>query len=333
MHSAVLEIQDLTTTFETSAGHFRAVEDISFAIEPGQVFALVGESGCGKTVTALSIMRLLGPAADIKGRVLLEGTNLPLLSDRDMQELRGKQISMIFQNPLNALNPALRIGDQIAEVIRAHGDRETQATRKRSLLRTEDRASKVWEQVVELLRRVRIPAPEESADRWPHELSGGMRQRSAIAMALACSPKVIIADEPTTALDVTVQRQIVLLLEDVRRTRDVGILLISHDIALVAEFAHRAAVMYAGQVVECAEVEQLLSSPLHQYTQALLACVPTIDERRPLESIPGSVPALYDTIVGCRFRNSCSISEQQCAETMPRLREIEEGHWVKCHLV
>jgi peptide/nickel transport system ATP-binding protein len=328
----VLEVDGLTTTFATDRGPFRVIQDIGFAVHPGEVYALLGESGCGKTVTALSIMRLAGPTAALEGRVKLDGSDLLTLSERQMRDVRGDRISIVFQNPFTALNPAIRIGDQIAEAIRAHGDKAALSAR-RSLLRSESRRSQVWAQVVALLRRVGIPDPESAAERWPHEFSGGMCQRAVIAVAVACSPQLLIADEPTTALDVTVQREIISLLDEIRDESQVGILLVSHDFALVAEFADRAAVLYAGQVVERADTERLLRSPLHPYTQALLGCVPALDEDRSVQPIAGSVPSRYDAIPGCRFHPRCSMAEPRCESETPVLREIEKGHSVRCHLV
>ncbi|MFQ6132657.1 MAG: ABC transporter ATP-binding protein [Armatimonadota bacterium] len=329
----LLRVRDLTTTFHTGAGPFRAIEDVSFSVQPQEALALVGESGCGKTVTALSIMRLAGPAARTEGEVHLNGTELLTLSDREMREVRGKRISMVFQNPLTALNPALTIGDQIAEVIRAHEEKGgPHGSRWRWLVGKEDCRGEVWRRVLQLLDRVAIPSPKESAERWPHQLSGGMRQRAVIAAALAGSPQLLIADEPTTALDVTVQGQIINLLNDVREKSATAILLISHDFALVAEFADRAAVMYAGQIVELADTQRVVAAPLHPYTRALLLCVPTLEEQQPLRTIPGSVPARYETIPGCRFRERCPIAAARCEREVPALREIEEGHWVRCHL-
>lgn len=334
LREAVLQVRELTTTFRTSRGAFRAVEKVNFALARREVLALVGESGCGKTVTALSVMRLAGPAARTEGQAFLNGTELLSLSDRDMREVRGKQIAMVFQNPLTALNPALTTGDQIAEVVRAHDGSEAPHTfRARSLLRRENRKSWVWRRVVELLDRVGMPSPAECAERWPHQLSGGMRQRAVIAAALAGSPRLLIADEPTTALDVTVQQQIVNLLNGVRHRSDTAILLISHDLALVAEFADRAAVMYAGQIVELADTNRLLDAPLHPYTKALLLCVPSLEEERRFSTIRGSVPARYDLITGCRFHERCPIAEPLCEHEVPALRQVEEAHWARCHLV
>jgi oligopeptide/dipeptide ABC transporter ATP-binding protein len=330
----VLEVDGLTTTFATDRGPFRVIEDIGFAVRPGEVFALLGESGCGKTVTALSIMRLAGPTAAIEGRVRLDGGELLTLTEREMRDVRGGRISIVLQNPFTALDPALRIGDQIAEAIRAHGAvTQPGGMARRSLLRREDRRGEVWAQVVALLRRVGIPEPDSAAECWPHEFSGGMCQRAVIAVAVACSPQLLIADEPTTALDVTVQREIVSLLDEIRNESKVGILLVSHDFALVAEFADRAAVLYAGQVVERADTERLLGMPLHPYTKALLECVPALDEDRSVQPIPGSVPSRYDAIQGCRFHPRCSLAEPKCGSEAPVLREIEKGHWVRCHLV
>lgn len=334
MATPVLKVDGLTTTFSTDQGPFRVIEDIGFAVHPGEVFALLGESGCGKTVTALSIMRLAGPTAVIEGRVELEGSDLLALSEREMKDVRGGRISIVFQNPFAALNPALRIGDQIAEAIRAHGDAAAlNAAGGRSLLRGESRRSQVWERAVALLRQVGIPEPEPAANQWPHEFSGGMCQRAVIATAVACSPQLLIADEPTTALDVTVQREIIALLDEIRDRSQVGTLLISHDFALVAEFADRAGVLYAGHLIERADTDRLLSAPLHPYTRALLECVPALDEDGSVQPIPGSVPSRYDAIAGCRFHPRCTIAEPACANEVPVFREIEKGHWVRCHLV
>ncbi len=329
--NSILEVEGLTTTFATDQGPFRAVEDISFSVSPRQVLALLGESGCGKTVTALSIMRLLGPAAAIEGSVRLAGRELVALPEREMREVRGERISIVFQNPFTALNPALRIGDQIAEAIRAHGNGGRAPKRRRSLLRGEDRRGDIWQQAIESLRRVGIPDPEVAAERWPHEFSGGMCQRAVIAAAIACSPQVLIADEPTTALDVTVQREIIALLDEIRTDANVAVLLVSHDFALVAEFADRAAVLYGGLVVERADAQQLLGAPRHPYTRALLECVPALDEDHVVAAIPGSVPPRYDLIPGCRFHERCEMADDRCKQELPALQQAQEGHWVRCH--
>jgi peptide/nickel transport system ATP-binding protein len=266
--------------------------------------------------------------------VRLDGGELLTLTEREMRDVRGGRISIVLQNPFTALDPALRIGDQIAEAIRAHGAvTQPGGMARRSLLRREDRRGEVWAQVVALLRRVGIPEPDSAAECWPHEFSGGMCQRAVIAVAVACSPQLLIADEPTTALDVTVQREIISLLDEIRDESKLGILLVSHDFALVAEFADRAAVLYAGQVVERADTERLLGAARHPYTKALLECVPALDEDRSVQPIPGSVPSRYDAIQGCRFHPRCSLAEPKCGSEAPVLREIEKGHWVRCHLV
>ena len=331
MSEPVLTVTGLTTTF-AGEDPFEALTDISFDVRRGEVFAILGESGCGKSVTALSILRLAGPTATTSGHVQLGDTEVLSLSEREMRDVRGARISMVMQNPFSALNPAIRVGDQIAEAIRAHASGTEAAFGKRSLLRRERRNGEVWRRTVELLDRVGIPDAEAAATRWPHEFSGGMCQRAVIAIALACEPELLIADEPTTALDVTVQRETVRLLDDARRERDVGILLISHDFALVGEFADRAAVLYAGQIMEMAPVERLMSRPLHPYTSLLLDCVPDLEHDHELATIPGTVPHRYDQIEGCRFHDRCPMAVDICRTDKQELRELEEGHFVRCHL-
>ena len=332
MTQPVLQVKGLTTTFDGEQP-FEALSDISFAVYPQEVLALLGESGCGKTVTALSILRLAGPTATIRGKASLKGTDLLDLTEREMRDVRGRRISMVFQNPFGALNPSIRIGDQIAEAIRAHAESEdAQLFGRRSLLRREKRSGEVWKRSIDMLRRAGIPDPEEAANRWPHEFSGGMCQRAVIAIALACQPELLIADEPTTALDVTVQREIMGLLGALRQSSEVGILLISHDFALVGEFADRAAVLYAGHLMEMGDVDRLMSRPYHPYTKLLLECVPDLHHDRSLAAIPGTVPHRYDLIPGCRFHERCPDATDFCRSQEPELREVEEGHWVRCHL-
>jgi len=332
MSRPVLSVHGLTTTF-AGRDWFEALSDIGFEVCRGEVFAILGESGCGKSVTALSILRLAGPTARVEGAVELGGANLLSLSEPEMRSVRGGRISMVMQNPFSALNPAIQVGDQIAEVIRAHASaQDAAAFGRRSLLRRERRNGEVWRRAVALLEQVGIPDAANAANRWPHELSGGMCQRVVIAIALACEPELLIADEPTTALDVTVQREIVALLDRIRRERDTGILLISHDFALIGEFANRVAVLYAGQIMEMGEVDDLMSKPRHPYTSLLLQCVPDLGHDRELATIPGTVPHRYDRISGCRFHDRCPKAVDACRTAPQDLRELEEGHLVRCHL-
>lgn len=332
MSDPVLSVHGLTTTF-AGRDPFEALTDISFDLHRGEVFAILGESGCGKSVTALSILRLAGPTARVTGEIRLGSVNLLGLPEPEMRGIRGGRISMVMQNPFSALNPAIRVGDQIAEVIRAHASAEDAAAfGRRSLLRRERRNGEVWRRVVTLLGQVGIEDAADAATRWPHEFSGGMCQRVVIAIALACEPELLIADEPTTALDVTVQREIVALLDQIRRERDTGILLISHDFALIGEFSDRAAVLYAGQTMETADVDDLISKPLHPYTSLLLECVPDLGHDHELATIPGTVPHRYDRIPGCRFHDRCPKAVDACRTDSQDLRELEEGHFVRCHL-
>jgi len=332
MNEPVLTVQGLTTTF-AGGDPFEALTDISFEVRRGEVFAILGESGCGKSVTALSILRLAGPTARVGGKVTLGGADILALTEPEMRDVRGARISMVMQDPFSALNPAIRVGDQIAEVIRAHASEDDAATfGRRSLLRRERRNGEVWRRAVALLEQVGIPDAARAAGRWPHEFSGGMCQRVVIAIALACEPELLIADEPTTALDVTVQREIVGLLDRVRRERDTGILLISHDFALIGEFADRAAVLYAGQIMEMTTVERLMSNPRHPYTSLLIECVPDLGHDHELATIPGTVPHRYDRVAGCRFHDRCPKAVDACRTQPQELRELQEGHFVRCHL-
>ncbi|HJN14236.1 MAG TPA: ABC transporter ATP-binding protein [Armatimonadota bacterium] len=332
MSAPVLSVQGLTTTF-TGRDPFEALTDICFEVRGGEVFAILGESGCGKSVTALSIVRLAGPTARVDGEVRLGNADLLSLDESGMRGIRGARIAMVMQNPFSALNPAIRVGDQIAEAIRAHASAEDAALfGRRSLLRRERRNGEVWRRVVRLLEQVGISDAADAATRWPHEFSGGMCQRVVTAIALACEPELLIADEPTTALDVTVQREIIALLDRIRHERDTGILLISHDFALIGEFADRAAVLYAGQIMEMATVDDLMRNPLHPYTSLLLECVPDLGHEHELATIPGTVPHRYDRIAGCRFHDRCPKAVDACRTESQDLRELEKGHFVRCHL-
>jgi peptide/nickel transport system ATP-binding protein len=322
---ALLEVEGLRTYFFTRAGILKAVDEVSFAVRAGETLAVVGESGCGKSMTALSIMRLVPepPGRIVGGRVVLAGRDLLRLAEPAMRAARGKDVSMIFQEPMTSLNPVLTIGSQIEEVIRLHEDLAKSAAR---------------EKAVEMLRRVRIPEPAQRAREYPHQLSGGMRQRAMIAMALACNPKLLIADEPTTALDVTIQAQILDLMLALQQEFGTAIMLITHDLAVVAETAQRAIVMYAGRKVEEAAVEALFEEPLHPYTQGLLASLPRISgfdgsaaaRATRLKEIPGTVPSLERLPAGCAFAPRCALADARCREARPPLEEKRAAHWAAC---
>ncbi|KJC57371.1 peptide ABC transporter ATP-binding protein [Bradyrhizobium sp. LTSPM299] len=318
----VLDVKNLQTVFFTNSGLFRAVDDVSFSVRRGETLAIVGESGCGKSVSALSIMRLVPdpPGRIVGGSVLLEGTDLLMLDDAAMRDVRGNRISMIFQEPMTSLNPVMRIGDQIIEAVRLH--------RKVS-------HRDAWKQAVDMLRLVRIPEPERRAKEYPHQLSGGMRQRAMIAMALACRPALLIADEPTTALDVTIQAQILALIVDLQKRLGTGLILITHDLGVVAQTAQRVIVMYAGKKVEEATVEALFETPLHPYTRGLMASMPAViglgaktDAR--LTEIPGMVPSLTNLPPGCAFAPRCKLAVDRCREEYPPLHEFAPSHWAAC---
>jgi peptide/nickel transport system ATP-binding protein len=322
-HERLLEIRGLQTEFVTDDGVVRAVDGVDLAIDRGETVGLVGESGCGKTVTALSVLKLIPmpPGRIAGGQILWRGRDLVPLRPQDMQDIRSKEIAIIFQEPMTSLNPVYTIGDQISEVIRLH-----EGVGRRAAL---DRA-------VDMLRLVHIPNPERRVRDYPHQFSGGMRQRVIIAMALSCSPALLIADEPTTALDVTIQAQILDLLAEMKSRLGMAIMLITHAMGVVAETAQRVAVMYAGKVVEEAPVEQLFAQPSHPYTQGLIRSIPRIDaaatRRRRLESIAGMVPSPLDPLPGCRFAPRCPFARGDCIEAVPPLREIAPGHKVACVL-
>ena len=315
---ALLEIRDLHTSFPTPAGDARAVDGVSLSLEAGRTLGLVGESGCGKTMTALSVMRLLPPPAIIRGGAIeFDGRDVLRLSEREMRSLRGAAVAMVFQEPMTSLNPVLTIGDQIGEAIRLH--------------RGVDRATARAE-AIEMLRTVEVPEPARRVDEYPHQLSGGMRQRAMIAMALSCRPRVLIADEPTTALDVTIQAQILDLLSALQRRFGMAVLLVTHDLGVVAERADEVAIMYAGRVIERGAAAEVLRSPLHPYTNALLRSIPRVGtaRQRRLLTIPGVVPDLLHLPGGCRFRDRCPLAIARCAETDPMLREHAPQHWAAC---
>jgi peptide/nickel transport system ATP-binding protein len=316
----LLQVKDLRTSFLTSEGEVRAVDGVSFAIEEGKTLGLVGESGCGKSVTSLSIMRLVAspPGKIVGGEIVYRGRDLLKLRGAEMRKIRGNEISMIFQEPMTSLNPVFTIGNQIGEAIRLHqglGKRETR------------------EKTIEMLRLVKIADPETRVDDYPHQLSGGMRQRVMIAMALSCNPSLLIADEPTTALDVTIQAQILELMKDLQhKLGGMALLLITHDLGVVAEQADEVAIMYAGKIVERAKTKVMFDRPLHPYTVGLLKSLPgTENKGKRLDAIPGVVPSPLELPSGCRFRDRCFKAAGICAEAEPQLLEKEKDHWVACY--
>jgi peptide/nickel transport system ATP-binding protein/oligopeptide transport system ATP-binding protein len=313
---SLLDVRNLSVRFPTRAGPVAAVDGVSFAVAEGETLALVGESGCGKTLTALAVLRLTPPAATVEAQAIaLRGRELACLSGRAMRDVRGKEVGVVFQDPLTALDPVWPVGEQVAEGLRLHEGLGRRAA---------------WSRAVEALREVGIADPGRRASEYPHQLSGGMRQRAMIAAALACRPPLLIADEPTTALDVTLQAQIIDLLLRLREERRLSVLLITHDLGVVAELAHRVAVMYAGQVVESAGVAALFRRPLHPYTRALLSAVPRLGGGgRRLATIDGAVPDPARLPAGCRFAPRCRHALEACRRPQ-ELRELEPGHWVRC---
>jgi len=319
----LLDIKGLKTYFFTEEGVVRAVDGIDLRIDRGETLGVVGESGCGKTVTALSIMRLIPmpPGRIVEGQMVWQNRDLVTLPPAQMRKVRGKEISMVFQEPMTSLNPVFTIGEQIAEAIRLH----ERLGRRDAMAKT-----------VEMLKIVHIPNPERRVKEYPHQLSGGMRQRVMIAMALSCNPKLLIADEPTTALDVTIQAQILDLLNELKAKIGMAVLLITHDMGVIAETAQRVMVMYAGKVVEEAPVKDLFKEPLHPYTQGLLRSIPRIDTaattKRRLEAIPGVVPSLLNLPKGCKFEPRCPHAKPVCKDQEPVLKEMKPGHKVSCWL-
>ncbi|MFY0545825.1 ABC transporter ATP-binding protein [Brevibacillus sp. H7] len=314
----MLEIQNLRTSFIQSGRKLTVIEDVSFSVKAGETLGVVGESGCGKSVTSLSIMRLLGKNVDLSGSIRFQDRELLELTEKQMQSVRGNQIAMIFQEPMTSLNPLHPIGKQISEPLRRHLGLSRQAARERA---------------VQLLKEVGIPRAEEIVSEYPHQLSGGMRQRVMIAMAMACNPKLLIADEPTTALDVTIQAQILELMKRVRQEHGTSILLITHDLGVVAEMCHRVIVMYAGQIVEQADVNSLFNDPKHPYTRGLLNSMPSVKtERERLDAIPGTVPMLHEMPQGCRFAPRCSRAMEICREQNPELLDVSDTQKCRCWL-
>ena len=322
MSDIILKVNDLKTQFRTERGIAKAVDDVSFEIFSGETLSIVGESGCGKSVTALSIMGLIPnpPGEIVSGSIYFQDTNLLDISERKMRKIRGNRISMIFQEPMTSLNPVFKVGAQIAEVLRLH-----QKLRKKD----------AWNKAVELLQQVRIPAPEKRVHDYPHQMSGGMRQRVMIAIALACDPLILIADEPTTALDVTIQAQILKLMDQLRESTGTAILLITHDLGVVAENAENVIVMYAGRIVEKSDVHTLFNNFLHPYTKGLMGSIPGIkatDKNIRLDAIPGMVPSLFALPDGCKFNQRCKDAMDKCFVDEPNLIEKEPGHFVRCWL-
>ena len=319
----MLEIKGLKTHFKTDDGWLHAVDGVDMTIDAGETLCVVGESGCGKSVTAKTVMKLIDmpPGKIAAGRVMWQGRDLVPLGPEEMSKIRAKEIAIIFQEPMTSLNPVFTVGEQIAESLRLHEG----LSRKDAL----DRA-------VEMLRLVRIPTPERRVNDYPHQFSGGMRQRVMIAIALACKPKLLIADEPTTALDVTIQAQILDLMAELKSTMGMAVMLITHAMGVVAEVAQRVVVMYAGKVVEEAPVEELFANPRHPYTQGLIRSIPRIDlaatHHTRLEAIPGTVPKLIDPAEGCRFAGRCRHATPACSAATPQLREVAPGHKVACIL-
>ena len=320
----ILEVKELETSFFTDRGEVRAVDHVNFDLYKGKTVGIVGESGCGKSVTSLSIMRLIPnpPGKIVGGQILYKGNDLLKLNMEQMRKIRGNEISMIFQEPMTSLNPVFTIGNQLIEAIRLHQDLSKSAALTKA---------------VEMLRLVGIPAPDKRVKDYPHQLSGGMRQRVMIAMALSCNPQILIADEPTTALDVTIQAQILDLLRDLQEKVGLAIMLITHDLGVVAEMAHEVIVMYAGTVVERAPVHEIFKNPKHPYTQGLLNSIPVLNKdptgkvkKSRLEPIPGIVPSLLDLPQGCRFQERCKFVTAECKGVEPVLRTLAPNHQARC---
>ncbi len=315
----LLELRDLKTHFHTDEGVARAVDGVSYVVKRGETLGVVGESGCGKSVTALSVMRLIPdpPGRIVQGRILFEGRDLVTLPAEEMRRIRGNRIGMIFQEPMTSLNPVFTVGDQIIEAVVLHKEVSYREGRDRA---------------IEMLRRVGIPSPESRVDDYPHQMSGGMRQRVMIAMALSCDPDLLIADEPTTALDVTIQAQILELMRRLQDELGMSILLITHDLGVVAQNAQHVAVMYAGKVVEYSDTREVFANPRHPYTVGLFRSIPRLGVRvARLDTIPGTVPSALEFPDGCRFHNRCPFATERCTREEPPLLEIAPGHTVACH--
>ena len=319
----ILEVNNLSVEFKVDGRWLQTVNDVSFSVEKGEIVALVGESGCGKSVTCMSLARLLPepPARYSAGEIILHGKSVLNLKKKELREIRRHNIGYIFQEPSSSLNPVFRVGDQIAEAV---------------LLRKDARTTDVKSEVIDLLKQVGIAAPEERINSYPHQLSGGMQQRIMIAMALAGKPDILVADEPTTALDVTIQAQILDLLREIREKRKMSIILVTHNLGIVADMADRVIVMYAGHMIESAPTDELLKNPVHPYTKALLSAVPKLGHsNRKLTTIPGNVPSPANFPEGCRFFGRCELAEQKdtdrCRKEIPEWKEITKGHFCRCH--
>jgi peptide/nickel transport system ATP-binding protein len=319
LNEKILEVRELATSFHTERGWQKAIDGVTFDVYQGEILGIVGESGCGKSVTSQSIMRLYDERHLVRysGQVILDGQSLMDLPFHKMQDVRGSKVSMIFQDALSSLNPVLTIGDQIGEPLRIHQHLSKKEAREKAL---------------EMLKLVGIPAPEKRLDQYPHELSGGMRQRTMIAIALACRPQLLIADEPTTALDVTIQAQIMDLIVQLNKQLHMGVMLITHDLAVVAQTCSRVIVMYLGQIVEETDVLTLFDHPMHPYTEGLMRSIPRMegDRTQPLYMIPGTVPLLNQIPSGCRFAPRCAYATEQCRQNMPPLKQVGENHKVRC---
>jgi peptide/nickel transport system ATP-binding protein/oligopeptide transport system ATP-binding protein len=318
MKNPLLEVRDLTIYFFTEEGVVRAVENVSFEIYPGEILGLVGESGCGKSVTGLSLLKLIPipPGQIVSGEILFDGRGVLQLEEKEMEKIRGNDISMIFQEPMTSLNPVFTIGDQIIEAILLHQGLHKAEARKRA---------------IEMLDRVKIPSPEKRIDSYPHQLSGGMRQRAMIAMALSCQPKLLIADEPTTALDVTIQAQVLQLLKEIQRDMGMSVMLITHDLGVVSEIADRVAVMYAGRILEYGPIEAIFGKMRNPYTRGLMGSIPQLTERKArLNAIPGQVPDPMNLPVGCKFHPRCDLMIEDCKKEEPPLFKVNGDHFSRC---
>ena len=328
--SRLLEVQNLNVEFATAQDNVRAVRDVSFSLAAGEVLGLVGESGSGKSVSSLAVLRLLPPQARVSGRITFDGEDLLALPDERMRAIRGAGISMIFQEPMTALNPVMRIGDQVAEAVLAHPELAGRRGEKGKVTKAE--AGRL---AVEALQTVAIPEPERRARDYPHQLSGGQRQRVMIAMAIVNRPRLLIADEPTTALDVTIQAQVLDLLNELRQKFSLAMLFVSHDLAVVSQVSHRIAVMYAGSLVEIGPVREVFQKAAHPYTRGLLNSVPTLrsDRSQPLRTIEGSVPPVSSLPPGCAFETRCEWRLPSCSQALPSLIEVSPGHFARCPVV
>jgi len=314
----LLEVRDLSIHFFTEEGVIQAVENVSFEIYPGEILGLVGESGCGKSVTGLSLLRLISipPGRIVNGHITFDGRSLSNLEEKEMERVRGNDISMIFQEPMTSLNPVFTIGDQIMEAIILHQGSDKTEARKRA---------------IKMLDRVRIPSPDKTIDSYPHQLSGGMRQRAMIAMALSCQPKLLIADEPTTALDVTIQAQVLELLKEIQREMGMSVMLITHDLGVIAEIADRVAVMYAGRIFEYGPIEAIFGKMRNPYTRGLMTSIPQLTEKKDrLNAIPGQVPDPMDLRVGCKFHPRCYLMIEECKKEEPPLFQVNGDHFSRC---